>query len=130
VHKIRRTRIALGALAGGAKPAAAALLTFALALTLTPGAHAGLVQSGGHWPRSDRAAAKMVHRSPREPRADNHSANHTIPTRAQLRTLSGSRDGYPPRLPQNRTYAGRIRLLGTTGYDPRCRPVCDLESSP
>ena len=28
---------------------------------------------------------------------------------------SGSRDGYPSRLPQNRTYAVRIRLLGTAG---------------
>jgi hypothetical protein len=37
--------------------------------------------------------------------------------------VSGSRGGCPPRLPQNRTYAGRIRLFGTAGYDPR-RPVC------
>ena len=37
---------------------------------------------------------------------------------------SGSRGGYPPRLPQNRTYAVRIRLFGTAGYDPRRRPVC------
>ena len=29
---------------------------------------------------------------------------------------SGSRDGCPTRLPQNRTYAVRIRLLGTAGY--------------
>jgi hypothetical protein len=43
---------------------------------------------------------------------------------------SGSRGGYPPRLPQNRTYAVRIRLLGTAGYDPRRRPVCDLEVIP
>jgi hypothetical protein len=28
---------------------------------------------------------------------------------------SGSRDGCPSRLPQNRTYAVRIRLLGTAG---------------
>ena len=65
--KIVRTRIALGALAASAQPAAVvALLAFALALalTLTPGARAGLVQSGGHWPLSDRTAAKMVHRSP------------------------------------------------------------------
>jgi len=80
VHKILRTRIALGALAASARlAAAAALLTGALALTLAPGARAGLVQSGGPWPRSDRAAAKLVHRSSWEPRADNHSANHTIP---------------------------------------------------
>ena len=84
MHKILRTRIALGALAARTQPAAAAaLLTFALALTLTPSARAGLVQSGGHWPRSDRAAAKMVHRSPWERRPDNHSANHSVPTRAQ-----------------------------------------------
>ena len=38
--------------------------------------------------------------------------------------VSGSRGGCPPRLPQNRTYAGRIRLFGTAGYDPRRRPVC------
>jgi hypothetical protein len=92
VHKILRTRIALGALAASAKhAAAAALLTFALTLTLTPGARAGLVQSGGHWPRSDRAAAKLVHRSGWEPRVDNYSANHTIPTRAQLRTFHAQR---------------------------------------
>jgi len=36
---------------------------------------------------------------------------------------SGSRGGCPPRLPQNRTYAVRIRLFGTAGYDPRRRPV-------
>ena len=36
---------------------------------------------------------------------------------------SGSRGSYPPRLPQNRTYAVRIRLFGTAGYDPRRRPV-------
>ena len=44
----------------------------------------------------------------------------TTPTPA----VSGSRGGCPPRLPQNRTYAGRIRLFGTAGYDPRRRPVC------
>ena len=43
---------------------------------------------------------------------------------------SGSRDGCPSRLPQNRTYAVRIRLLGTAGYEPRCRPVFDLEVIP
>ena len=43
---------------------------------------------------------------------------------------SGSRGGYPPRLPQNRTYAVRIRLLGTAGCYPRRRPVCDLEVIP
>ena len=42
----------------------------------------------------------------------------------------GSRGGCPPRLPQNRTYAVRIRLFGTAGYDPRRRPVCDLEVIP
>ncbi|MGI8903426.1 MAG: hypothetical protein ACR2IP_07185 [Solirubrobacteraceae bacterium] len=31
------------------------------------------------------------------------------------RRRSGSRGGCPPRLPQNRTYAGRIRLFGTAG---------------
>jgi hypothetical protein len=44
--------------------------------------------------------------------------------------LSGSRGGCPPRLPQNRTYAVRIRLLGTAGCEPRRRPVIDLDSSP
>ena len=92
MHKILRIRIALGALAAGAQPAAAAaLLTFALALTLTSGARAGLVQSGGHWPLSDRAAATMVHRSPWEPRTDNYSANHTVPTRAQLGAFHAQR---------------------------------------
>jgi hypothetical protein len=92
VHKILRTRIALDDLTPRAQSAAvAALLTFALALMLAPGARAGLVQSGGHWPRSDRAAAKMVHRSSWERRADNHSANHTIPTRAQLRAFHAQR---------------------------------------
>jgi hypothetical protein len=87
VLRIPTTRIALAA---GARPAAvAALLTFALALA--PGARAGLVQSGGHWPRSDRAAAKLVRRSSWEPRADNHTANHTIPTRAQLRAFHAQR---------------------------------------
>ena len=33
------------------------------------------------------------------------------------------RGGCPPRLPQNRTYAVRIRLFGTAGYNPRRRPV-------
>jgi hypothetical protein len=90
VPKIHRTRIALGALAASAKPAAgAAVLTCALALT--PGARAGLVQPAGHWPRSDRAAAKMVRRSPWEPRADNYPANHTIPTPAQLRAFHAQR---------------------------------------
>ena len=46
------------------------------------------------------------------------------------RHTSGSRGSCPPRLPQNRTYAVRIRLLGTAGYDPRGRPVCDLEVIP
>jgi hypothetical protein len=34
---------------------------------------------------------------------------------AEHEALSGSRDGCPSRLPQNRTYAVRIRLLGTAG---------------
>ena len=45
-------------------------------------------------------------------------------------SLSGSRGGCSPRLPQNRTYAVRIRLLGTAGCEPRRRPVIDLDSSP
>lgn len=92
MHKILRTRIAIGALAASARlAAAAALLAFALTLAIAPGARAGLVQSGGHWPLSDRAAAKLVHRSSWEPRADNHSANHTIPTPAQLRAFRAQR---------------------------------------
>src|ERR1035438_7617902 len=43
---------------------------------------------------------------------------------------SGSRGGYPPRLPQNRTYAVRIRLFGTAGYDPRRRPVFGIAVIP
>ena len=69
MQKNLRTRFALGTLAADARSAAAVvLLSFGLALMLTPGARAVLVQSGGHWPRSDRAAAKMVHRSSWEPR--------------------------------------------------------------
>ena len=55
------------------------------------------------------------------------TAHAAAPASAEL---SGSRDGCPPRLPQNRTYAGRIRLFGTAGYDPRRRPVRDLEVIP
>jgi hypothetical protein len=51
------------------------------------------------------------------PRAHQRHSASTAP-------VSGSRGGCPPRLPQNRTYAGRIRLFGTAGYDPRRRPVC------
>ncbi len=52
------------------------------------------------------------------------------PSRWSCRAYSGSRGGCPSRLPQNRTYDVRIRLLGTAGYDPRRRPVCDLEVIP
>ena len=41
-------------------------------------------------------------------------------------TQSGRRPGCPEHLPQNRTCAVRIRLLGMTGYNPRHRPVYDL----
>ena len=52
------------------------------------------------------------------------------PARDAHAPMSGSRGGCPPRLPQNRTYAVRIRLLGTAGCEPRRRPVIDLDSSP
>ena len=92
MQKNLRTRFALGTLAADARSAAAVvLLSFGLALMLAPGARAGLVQAGGHWPRSDRAAAKLVHRSSWEPRPDNHSANHAIPTRAQLHAFHAQR---------------------------------------
>lgn len=39
---------------------------------------------------------------------------------------SGRRPSRPGRLPQNRTCAVRIRLVGTTGCHPRRRPVYDL----
>ncbi len=44
--------------------------------------------------------------------------------------LSGSRGGCPPRLPQNRTCAVRIRLLGTAGCEPRRRPVSATSNHP
>jgi hypothetical protein len=92
LDKILKSRMALGAFAACAVPAAAAVvLTFALALSFTSGARAGLVESGGLWPRSDRAATKMVRRSRWERRADNYSANHAIPTRAQLRAFHAQR---------------------------------------
>ncbi len=43
------------------------------------------------------------------------------------RTPLSSRDpGYPGPLSQNRTCAGHIRLFGTAGYEPHCRPGYDL----
>ena len=36
---------------------------------------------------------------------------------------SGSRGGCPPRLPRNRACAGHTRLFGTTGCQPRRRPL-------
>ena len=61
--------------------------------------------------------AQSHHRLSRRSRRRNGVASRRSP-------VSGSRGGCPPRLPQNRTYAGRIRLFGTAGYDPRRRPVC------
>ena len=60
-----------------------------------------------------------------------YPAHQEPPLRGSLRSArSGSRDSYPSRLPQNRACAVRTRLLGTVGYDPRRRPVCDLDLSP
>ena len=50
--------------------------------------------------------------------------------RARAGPRSGSRDGYPSRLPQNRTYAVRIRLLGTAGCYPAAGRFATSKSSP
>ncbi len=61
----------------------AVLLAVLLALPSTAGAT--LVYGGPNAkPLSDRAAARRVHRSAFEPRADNAAANHRMPSRAQL----------------------------------------------
>ena len=54
------------------------------------------------------------------------TAHEAAPASAEL---SGSRGGCPPRLPQNRTCAVRIRLFGAAGCEPRRRPVIDLDLS-
>jgi hypothetical protein len=56
-----------------------------LVLALTaPVAQAGTRRVGAR-PLSDRAAARLVHRSAWEPRPDNADENRRVPTRAQLR---------------------------------------------
>ena len=84
-----------------------------------------------------RARRTLWRETPPAPRRAAPLAGATAPERSRLRPIppilsmrSGSRGGCPPRLPQNRTYAVRIRLFGTAGYDPRRRPVCDLEVIP
>jgi hypothetical protein len=62
----------------------AVLLAVLLALPSTAGAT--LVYGGPNAkPLPDRAAARRVHRSAFEPRADNAAANHRMPSAAQLR---------------------------------------------
>jgi putative transposase len=54
------------------------------------------------------------------------TAHQATRASAELRSpygLSGSRDGCPPRLPQNRACAVHTRLLGTAGCEPRRRPL-------
>ncbi len=83
------------------------LMALALLVWAAP-ASARLVTAGvGVPPRSDRAAARLVHRSAFEPRPDNHAANHRVPTAAQLRQFRATSD-----MP----YAARVtgRFTGTT----------------
>ncbi len=70
----------------------------------------------GAIPRNARSAAIALSRG--RPATTRHD------DRACRPAVSGSRGGRPPRLLQNRTYASRIRLFGTAGYDPRRRPAC------
>src|SRR5439155_15482316 len=67
--------------------APAALAAAATLLVAATAAQAGGTAPVGAAPKSDRAAAKLVHRSRWEPRPDNRIANRTIPTRAELRTF-------------------------------------------
>ncbi len=66
----------------------------------------------------------------REPGADVALVQRPPGRRARRRRMSGSRGGCPPRLPQNRTCAVRIRLLGTAGCEPRRRPVSATSNHP
>lgn len=67
------------------------LLLVCLALPSTAGAT--LVYGGvDAKPRSDGAARKLVKRSSWEPRADNHAANHRMPTKAQLKDFRNRSD--------------------------------------
>ena len=83
----------------------------------------------GAWPTNDGLVMTYVAAPASEFRAFRSDLiRHAI--KDPRRGRSGSRGGCPPRLPQNRTYAGRIRLFGTAGYDPRRRPIRDLEVIP
>jgi hypothetical protein len=62
----------------------AALATLLLCAT---GARAAGPRPVGSPPKSDRAAAKLVHRSGWEPRPGNRFANHRVPSRRQLRSF-------------------------------------------
>jgi putative transposase len=59
-----------------------------------------------------------------------HSALGMMSPERFAASLSGSRGGYPPRLPQNRACALRTRLFGKAGCEPRPRPACDLDLIP
>lgn len=78
-----------------------------LVLALTaPAAQAGTRRVGAK-PLSDRAAARLVHRSAWEPRPDNADENRRVPTRAQLRYFRRHST-----MPYKRRVDGRFR--GTT----------------
>lgn len=94
-------------------PPIAGLLLAAAAPALVPASasardHGPTVTKRVGWtPLSSRAAAKRVHRSSWEPRPGNDAANHTVPTRAELRTFQRSDP-----MPYARKVNGRFR--GTT----------------
>jgi hypothetical protein len=84
----------------------AAMTVAVLAGTAPAVANAGTRPVGSE-PLSDRAAARLVHRSAFEPRPDNRAENHRIPTRRQLRYFRRHSD-----MPYKRRVTGRYR--GTT----------------
>jgi hypothetical protein len=83
--------------------------------------------------RSDKAAARLVHRSAREPRPDNRAENHRVPTRRELRDFRRRSD-----MPYKGRVTGHFR--GTTdeiiqwaarkhGFEPNLlRAVAVVES--
>jgi hypothetical protein len=83
------------------------LLFAVLVIALTASAAQAGTRRVGAKPLSDRAAARLVHRSAWEPRPDNADENRRVPTRAQLRHFRRRST-----MPYKRRVDGRFR--GTT----------------
>jgi hypothetical protein len=84
-----------------------ALAALACLLAGAATAQAAGTRPVGSRPRSDEAAAKLVHRSRWEPRPGNRIANRTVPSRRQLRSFRRRSD-----MPYKRRVTGHYR--GTT----------------